>query len=305
MPKAIARDRDGFCVVAEGAMTMESVRPAGSLAPLVARICSYGESASRVASRRELPSGCADLIFNLGQDLRIEHPVDVETTFGAGEAFYTGLSATHAVSTTERGQEGAHVELTPLGARLLLGFPLGEIGDALIDPVVLLGPQMREVTSRLIEARSRSERVAILTCFVEDRFSRAAAAPPTDVLWALEQIWNRRGLVRIAALAQEIGCSRKSLTERFSREFGMAPKPFARVMRFARAVRLLRSGRITNGAELSATCGYADQSHLSRDFRAFAGAPPAAFARERSNWTGERQDGSRFAASVTNIQDQA
>ena len=92
MPKAIARDRDGVRVVAEGAMTMESVRPAGSLAPLVARICSYGESASRVASRRELPSGCADLIFNLGQDLRIEHPVDVETTFGAGEAFYTGSS---------------------------------------------------------------------------------------------------------------------------------------------------------------------------------------------------------------------
>ena len=64
----------------------------------------------------------------------------------------------------------------------------------------------------------------------------------------------------------------------------MAPKAFSRVLRFERAAALLASG--IGAAEVSATCGFADQPHLSREFRALAGRPPAT-----------------FAALVTNVQD--
>lgn len=64
----------------------------------------------------------------------------------------------------------------------------------------------------------------------------------------------------------------------------MRPKAFSRVLRFERAAALLVDG--VPPAQVSAMCGFSDQSHLNRDFRALAGRPPGA-----------------FAASVINVQD--
>lgn len=264
-----------------GVWRISELAPGDALAPFVSQIYAYSERETGFARRREPPNGLAALVFNLGPDLRVEHPAETRTTYRAGGAFYTGVSRVFAVTETDRAQVGAQVLLTPLGARRLLGFPLGEIGDRLIDPAELLGPAMREVAERLQEANSHGRRLAILESLLEERLAGAVRDVPRDLAWALNRLRARCGKVRIAALAAEIECSRKSLTERFTREFGVAPKPFARVLRFARALRMLRGGRIHNWAELADACGYADQAHLSRDFCAFAGSPPAAFLRRK------------------------
>jgi AraC-like DNA-binding protein len=47
----------------------------------------------------------------------------------------------------------------------------------------------------------------------------------------------------------------------------------ARVFRFRRAVELLSGG--AGFAEAAAVCGYYDQAHLNREFRALAGCTPS------------------------------
>ena len=58
-------------------------------------------------------------------------------------------------------------------------------------------------------------------------------------------------------------------------EFGLAPKVAARVLRFERAVGRLRQ-RPDDPARRSCPpqFGYADQAHLTREFRAIAGCSP-------------------------------
>jgi AraC-like DNA-binding protein len=46
----------------------------------------------------------------------------------------------------------------------------------------------------------------------------------------------------------------------------------ARVIRFGRALEEIRSGAPL--AQVAASCGYADQAHLSREVRALAGTTP-------------------------------
>jgi AraC-like DNA-binding protein len=61
----------------------------------------------------------------------------------------------------------------------------------------------------------------------------------------------------------------------------MPPKTLARVLRFKHALGLLQRDDGARFAEIAETCGYYDQAHLNRDFRAFAGAPPTDFLARR------------------------
>jgi transcriptional regulator GlxA family with amidase domain len=63
---------------------------------------------------------------------------------------------------------------------------------------------------------------------------------------------------------------------RFRAQLGITPKHAARLVRFDHAAHLLAAGR--PAAEVAAASGYADQSHLHRETREFAGLTPAAVA---------------------------
>ena len=91
----------------------------------------------------------------------------------------------------------------------------------------------------------------------------------------------------MASLAREIGWSPRYLGSRLQAETGLTPKAAARVVRFDRARRLLQrwSASTAGGpppvlADLAAGCGYYDQAHLAREFRAFAGCPPTQWLAE-------------------------
>lgn len=262
-----------------GAWRMAFLTPSARLAPYVARLNVYRERDTAFTRRSEPPSGMATLVFNLGEELRVEHPVRTFNVYGAGGAFYTGISSTFAITETDRAQEGAQAMLTALGARLLVDFPLAEIGDRLVDPAELFGAAARATIGRLIEANSEEARLAILEAAMAARVAGARRPPPADLAFAARRLQASGGRLSVAALAEEIGCSRKHLTVRFAREFGVAPKLLGRVLRFDRALRRTRSGAVMSLAALADSCGYADQAHLTRDFKEFAGAPPAAFMR--------------------------
>jgi transcriptional regulator GlxA family with amidase domain len=70
------------------------------------------------------------------------------------------------------------------------------------------------------------------------------------------------------------------LIRRFTQQIGLTPKASARVLRFRHAVALL--GRGAAGlTEISTACGFYDQAHLNREFRAIAGTTPGQMAASR------------------------
>lgn len=67
--------------------------------------------------------------------------------------------------------------------------------------------------------------------------------------------------------------------KQFEREFylhvGMNPKEYSRIVRFQKALRLMQHQQDkTNQADLAYTSGYADQSHLIREFKKLCGYTP-------------------------------
>jgi AraC family transcriptional regulator len=83
--------------------------------------------------------------------------------------------------------------------------------------------------------------------------------------------------IEVAALASIAGRSEFHFTRMFTRSVGMTPHRYVVHRRLQRAVELLRDGR-SGLAEIAASTGFADQSHLSRWVRRVHGVSPTQIA---------------------------
>ena len=79
-------------------------------------------------------------------------------------------------------------------------------------------------------------------------------------------------------IAAAVSCSPVRLSRAFRRTFGVTMGQHQRRLRTARAAELLASTPVPI-AEIAQICGFCDQPHLTRAFRAELGCTPAAFRR--------------------------
>jgi len=89
---------------------------------------------------------------------------------------------------------------------------------------------------------------------------------------AIHDLADRPGL-EVRQVAAMVGVHPVSLARRYRRHFGLSPAAAIRRARADRAAALLVRG--ADLAELAARTGYADQSHLTREFAAAYGLTPA------------------------------
>lgn len=78
----------------------------------------------------------------------------------------------------------------------------------------------------------------------------------------------------IAETASRHGISIRQLERRFARNFGLSPKEWLRVKRFEASLVKLVDDR-ESLANVAADAGYADQSHMTRDYRRATGYTPS------------------------------
>ncbi|MDY7104166.1 MAG: helix-turn-helix domain-containing protein [Actinomycetota bacterium] len=172
-------------------------------------------------------------------------------------------------------QFGANIQLSPAGARSILGMPASELASTIapLDAVLGAAPTA-ELRERLVTTPSWDERFALLDRTLVGLVRSRAPGPRPEVARAWDRLVATGGAVGVAALAEEVSWSRRHLTACFRAEFGVTPKLMGRILRFERAVELFGAPAPATLADIAATCGYADQAHLVRDWRDFTGASP-------------------------------
>lgn len=163
--------------------------------------------------------------------------------------------------------------MTPVGAHAIFGVPMHELTNTIVDLDDLLGRSAETLTDQLAEARHWEAQFAVLDhVFAAALDSGPAASPAVARVW--ERLCRSSGRDR---LADEVGRSRRHLIDRFREQVGLPPKALVRVLRFERALAFLREIHRLPLAEVALSCGYYDQAHLNRDFRALAGVTPTEF----------------------------
>lgn len=262
-----------------GAWEVLRARPAPELAEIVQGYTGYLERASRPLGRLEAPGPAAKLIFCFGAPLRVAGPAGPPRV--VRRSFFVPFSDQPATTEFRGMAAGLEVSLTPPGAAAVLGRPLEGVPEPVAELDLLLGAEADLLTERLAGLAGWDERFRAVDDLLLARLATGREPPPM-LDWAWRRLVSADGNLAIGDLAARIGCSPAYLSRSFRRHIGLPPKTAAEILRFGRADRLLARGAgQLSLAELAYVCGYHDQSHMTRQFRRFAGVTPAVYAGAR------------------------
>jgi AraC-like DNA-binding protein len=259
-----------------GSWSFAMATPTGPMAAYVESF--WGVEAHGAYTRETIfPRAATEIFFNLGPPARLLREAGAET-FSA--SWISGLHERPFEIESDRQARLVAIRLRPEGVRPFLGLPPSEVAGDVVPLPDLLGPSLEEARGRLLELRGLEERLAWLALFARRRFERGAPVSE-PIRGALASLRRHTG-IRVGELVRETGWSHRHFIARFRGEIGLAPKSFARIVRFERAVRRIDAVRRHGWAALALDCGYADQAHLNREFRELSGSTPTDLLRRLS-----------------------
>jgi len=253
-------------------------RPPGvALRPYVRQLHGFVEATPGPLRRREAPLGAVVMIVSL------EHEWWLQDASGATmrrTSFVAGLQDGPVLVEHGGASHGMEVYFTPLGARIFFGVPLDALTGRVLELEEVLGREATALTEQLRATPGWEGRFDLLEAAIARRLE-AGSPPALELRWAWGRLAASHGRVAIGALAAELGWSHRRLIAQFREHVGMPPKRVARILRFDRACSLLEGAASPSLAAIAYECGYSDQPHFTREFRALAGITPGELLAQR------------------------
>ncbi|WP_187970770.1 helix-turn-helix domain-containing protein [Aquibium microcysteis] len=243
---------------------------------LVASIVGYRETGFGLSGSVEMAPLVVPLILSFAEpfEIALGRAPSAEDRYGS---FTSGLHPGFVTIRSTGGAECIQVDFTPIGAFRFFALPMRAIASRMVTLDELADGDLRDLRLRLAEEPDWERRFDRVEAFLSNRLAHGPK-PHAAVAHAYSRILGSGGAVRIGDVARGLDWSRKHLNQRFREEIGLGPKAVARMARFNRVLALAKGDAARDWADIAAACGYADQAHLVREFRDFAGAPPTAVA---------------------------
>jgi AraC-like DNA-binding protein len=201
-----------------------------------------------------IPDGCADVMV-----------------YDEAPPHVAGPDATTRWTTLLEGTVITGLRLRPGAVRAILGCHARDIvnGGALLSD---LAPGAARLHLRLLMAERLSQRHALLEDWVRGALVRAAAVD-LAVIAACRRI-GADPRIAPGDIAAQWAWTARTMHRHFQAACGYGPKHLQRIMRVQAAIRAAHAPAPVRLADVAAAAGYADQAHMSRDFRDITGFSP-------------------------------
>lgn len=222
-------------------------------------------------SEKILPDNCVEWIFHLGEPFERWTPGKKWKT--QPRSFIVGELTRYLLVRSTGQSIIMGVRFRPGAAYRFLPTPLDELTDQNIPTGDLWSREGKRLEEAINEAEDDVERQRIVEEFLLRRLSTTTSRPRFE--FAVKEIIRHRGQMRVGEVASEIGLSSRQLEREFRLNAGLAPKAFARIIRFQNLLRLVGERSLREWTALALEGGYADQPHMVREFRDFAGQSPS------------------------------
>jgi AraC-like DNA-binding protein len=220
---------------------------------------------------RVLPDGCMELIVHFGDPFVSVSETGRRTQ--QASSVLAGMLTRPLVLEPPARVETMGVRFRPGGAYPFVAVPLAVLTDHTVALDDLWGAFARRLVEQLGAARSDDARLDIITRELSSRLVQAE--PDRLVGFVVGNLTQSAGRARVASVARRVGVTPRHLQRRFADRVGVSPKVLARILRFQNTLRHRTASTPVEWARVAVDCGYADQSHLIREYAAFAGETPA------------------------------
>jgi AraC-like DNA-binding protein len=206
-----------------------------------------------------LPDGCADIIVC----------DDRPPTVAAPDAMTRRVQLRDGMVLTG-------IRLRPGAWHAVFGCPAFQFvnGGLLLSDIA---PGARQLHQAVLQSRNLAERLAALEAWVRNALVRATSDDRTII--AACRMLSGDPVVAISAIADRLDWNVRTMHRRFLAACGYGPKHFQKIMRIQAVLRAAQAIPSAGLAELAIAAGFADQAHMTRDFRAITGLTPADYFR--------------------------
>lgn len=196
--------------------------PAPQLRAFIDRYVGYRLSGFPPGLHRGLPSRHMTFIVSVGPSIDVQSHTDPRQPPASYGCVVSGLQAGPALISHGGHQEGAAVELTPLGCQGPFGMPSRTLWNASVECADVAGAAGGELWERLQSLEGWKKRFSACD-EVLTRLARTGIAVSRELLHSWRTLVRSGGTASIGMLAADVGWSRQHLARRFREEFRLVP----------------------------------------------------------------------------------
>jgi len=246
------------------------------------------ESAEPESSFEVVPDGYAEIIFYFGSLYSISYNGGSQPL---PSPFMMGLLNQPVLFCTQKRLKIIGIRCFPWTVFDLLGLPSDRGGLRIFEHPVA---RLQSTLAELIHADRIDEAIAhVKQYFLNER---AQVASDSTLFKAGLAISAAKGAIPVSQVAAAAHATVRTLERKFKQSSGHTVKDVSGLMRFEQVRNRLWHYPDSNLASLAQELGYADQAHLSKEFKRYSGITPGAFARKAKK--GKQTLGNDFVAFV-------
>jgi AraC-like DNA-binding protein len=164
------------------------------------------------------------------------------------------------------------IRFLPGAARAVFGCDATELLDEHADLHGVCGRAGSQLGDTLLAAPSTDAARAALEAWVRTRIDSTRRRDAEALHAARALLADRRQSVQ--SLGDSLGWSARRLHRELTATSGYGPKQLQRILRLQLVLRRARASRRSTLSSLALDAGYADQAHMTRDFRDITGFTP-------------------------------
>lgn len=261
------------------------ILPANELLPFIKHYLFLESKSNGLTRLRLFSDGNTGIVFSFKSKLQVDPASNGQQGLLPVSFLYGQLSSFKDVHLLKEA-DLIIVVFQPSGINQLLNIPAGELKDSIVSTEYLVGKQGNELYEKLAEKTAIHEKLQLLNQFFMELALRRSRDGNPVINASVDLIVKNNGLVTSGQLIKLTGYTERHIERMFIKSIGISPKKFSDVIKLHHFLkRLKKEPPGKNLTSLAYEAGYADQSHLIKEFKKFTGMTPKTYINKADKLT--------------------